>query len=159
MLALHRRRLSGGLLQLRRQWRSGVDYKHCVFRPWNAHGDVMEKSRKKLLRSQFRRDVFTRDKHKCRCCGADGYDRQDEPVVGKVPLDAHHISNRDEMPNGGYVKENGISVCDDCHLKAEAFWSTGEAVEGFSPEELYLKIGSSFELAVQASIIDLGKFC
>lgn len=112
----------------------------------------MEKSRKKLLRAQFRKDVFDRDRHKCRCCGKSGYDRQDEPVVGKVPLDAHHITNRDEMPNGGYVKENGISVCDDCHLKAEAFWSTGEAIEGFSPDDLYKIINSSFDEAVKSSI-------
>jgi hypothetical protein len=55
------------------------------------------------------------------------------------------------MPNGGYVKQNGISVCDDCHLKAEAFWSTGEAIEGFSPEDLYNLIGSSLEIATKAS--------
>ena len=56
------------------------------------------------------------------------------------------------MPNGGYVKENGISVCDDCHLKAEAFWSTGEAIEGFSPDDLYKIINSSFDEAVKSSI-------
>jgi len=55
------------------------------------------------------------------------------------------------MPNGGYVKENGISVCDDCHLKAETFWSTGEALEGFSPADLYKLIGSSLEDATAAS--------
>ena len=55
------------------------------------------------------------------------------------------------MPNGGYVKENGISVCDDCHLKAEEFHSTGTAVEGFSPDDLYKKIGSSHEQAVAAA--------
>lgn len=68
-----------------------------------------------------------------------------------MELDAHHITNRNEMPKGGYVAENGISVCDDCHLKAEQFWSTGIAVEGFSPEELYTKIGSSYDEAVAAS--------
>lgn len=55
------------------------------------------------------------------------------------------------MPNGGYVKENGISVCDECHLKAEEFWSTGEAVEGFSPDDLYKLINSSFDEAVKSS--------
>jgi len=55
------------------------------------------------------------------------------------------------MPNGGYVKENGVSVCDECHLKAETFWSTGEAIEGFAPEDLYNLIGSSLEIAVNAS--------
>ena len=55
------------------------------------------------------------------------------------------------MPNGGYVKENGISVCDDCHFNAEQFWITGEAVEGFHPTDLYNLIGSSHEIAVKAS--------
>jgi 5-methylcytosine-specific restriction endonuclease McrA len=111
----------------------------------------MEKSRKKLLRAQFRGSVFARDKYKCRCCGKLGYDRQSEPVINLIPLDAHHITDRSQIPNGGYVKENGISVCDDCHLKAEAFWSTGEAIEGFAPEDLYKLIGSSLEEAIIAS--------
>ena len=55
------------------------------------------------------------------------------------------------MPNGGYVVENGISVCGDCHELAEAFHKTGKAVEGFSPEELYQIIDSSHEKAVVAS--------
>jgi 5-methylcytosine-specific restriction endonuclease McrA len=111
----------------------------------------MEKSQKKLLRSQFRKNVFKRDKYKCRCCGKDGYDRQENPVLGKIPLDAHHITNRQEIINGGFVPENGISVCDDCHLKAEAFWSTGKPLEGFSPTDLYNLIGSSLQIATEAS--------
>jgi len=55
------------------------------------------------------------------------------------------------MPSGGYVKENGISVCDDCHLKAEEFWSTGTPVEGYSPDDLYRIIGSSHKQAIAAS--------
>lgn len=49
------------------------------------------------------------------------------------------------MPNGGYVRENGISVCTDCHLLAE------DAEPGYEPEVLYEKIGSSYEYAVEAS--------
>lgn len=106
---------------------------------------------KKEVRSQFRKAVFERDNHTCRCCGKRGYDRQGEPVPGLVPLDAHHITDRSQMPNGGYVKENGISVCDDCHLKSERFWHAGEALEGFYPSDLYKLIGSSHEAAVAAS--------
>lgn len=84
-------------------------------------------------------------------------------MCGKTePLDAHHITDRNLMPNGGYVKENGITLCsgdDDnelyykksCHWKAEQFHIHGEAYPGFSPEELYKKIGSSLELAMKAS--------
>jgi hypothetical protein len=49
------------------------------------------------------------------------------------------------MLNGGYVAENGISLCADYHIKAE------DQEVGFQPEDLYLKIGSSKEKAVEAS--------
>ena len=64
--------------------------------------------KKQKERSAFRKAVFSRDNNRCRGCGASG-----------VPLDAHHITDRSLMPNGGYVKENGISLCESCHLKAE----------------------------------------
>jgi len=56
------------------------------------------------------------------------------------------------MPNGGYVKENGITVCkEDCHLKVEMFHiSEGtEWSEGLHPDDLYRMIGSSKELAIK----------
>ena len=49
------------------------------------------------------------------------------------------------MPNGGYVKENGISLCEQCHIKAE------DEAEGFEPEVLYKLIGSTYEEAIKAS--------
>jgi 5-methylcytosine-specific restriction endonuclease McrA len=101
---------------------------------------------KKQIRAEFRVAVLARDNLCCRCCGKPGYDRQGEPQEGRVPLDAHHIIPRDLMPNGGYVAQNGISVCDECHLKAEA------GVEsGFTYEELYALIGSSEQEAIAAS--------
>jgi 5-methylcytosine-specific restriction endonuclease McrA len=98
---------------------------------------------KKKTRERFRLAVFARDEHKCRMCG-----RKD------VTLDAHHITDRNLMPNGGYVKENGIALCDyvgGCHEKAEIYHSTGEALEGWHPNDLYAKIGSSLEKAIEAS--------
>jgi hypothetical protein len=57
------------------------------------------------------------------------------------------------MPNGGYVKENGISVCDECHARAEVWWENDyeSGPEGFSRDDLYEKIGSSLEDAQTAS--------
>ena len=55
------------------------------------------------------------------------------------------------MPEGGYVEENGISLCPGCHEKAEVFHSTGKSLPGFSPEELYVLIGSSLEKATSAA--------
>lgn len=100
---------------------------------------------KQKIREQFRESVFRRDRHKCRVCG-----RND------VKLDAHHITDRNEMPNGGYVKENGITLCDTergCHWKAEIYHTSNgkDWTEGFHPDDLYRMIGSSKQAAIIAS--------
>lgn len=105
---------------------------------------------KKNIRSDFREDVFQRAKHKCqgpKC----PHNTPGGQLLVTLILDAHHITDRTLMPNGGYVKENGIALCPWCHEAAEMFHSTGESVPGYSPEELYAKIGSSYNKAVEAS--------
>jgi hypothetical protein len=54
------------------------------------------------------------------------------------------------MPHGGYVPENGISLCEKCHILAEA------KALGYEPEQLYRLIGSNVVLAVQKSKEILG---
>jgi len=49
--------------------------------------------------------------------------------------------------NGGYVPENGICVCDKCHILCEKFHQTGVSHPGLSPSDLYAMIGSSEERA------------
>jgi 5-methylcytosine-specific restriction endonuclease McrA len=98
-------------------------------------------SHKKQVREKFRTAVFERDDYKCRIC-----------KNAKDMLDAHHITDRNLMPNGGYVKENGISLCPPCHEKAEIFHSTGKTLPGWSPDDLYQKINSSHQKAIQASL-------
>lgn len=100
--------------------------------------------KKKQIRENFRNEVFSRDENKCRKCG-------------KPAVDAHHITDRNEMPNGGYVLENGISLCADCHVKAEVWHISGtlEYVEGYKPSDLYVLINSSYSLALCKSL-DLG---
>jgi len=89
---------------------------------------------KKAVRAAFRDAVFERDSYLCRVC----------EVPCDIPkLDAHHIHLRSDMPAGGYVKENGITLCPACHIEAEA----GRPSE----YELYRLIESSFEQAWEAS--------
>lgn len=97
---------------------------------------------KKAIRERFRAAVFARDQHKCRKCGR-----------SNCALDAHHITDRHDMPNSGYAVENGISLCDECHLLAERWHASNhqEFVPGYHPDELYQLIGSSFEIAWEAS--------
>ena len=107
-------------------------------------------NKKKKIRQNFRTSVFERDGYMCRKC----------PIpVKNVDLDAHHITDRNKMPNGGYVKENGISLCDECHIKAEVFHSSnGErCVVGFHPDTLYELIGSNEKDAFDASIMLINK--
>lgn len=84
-------------------------------------------------RKEFRRRVLERDKACVMCGWSEDIDK----------LDPHHITDRNEMPNGGYAPENGITLCPVCHRSAE--------FGIYSPEELYRKIGSSKEKAVEAA--------
>jgi 5-methylcytosine-specific restriction endonuclease McrA len=97
---------------------------------------------KKQIRENFRNKVFERDHHKCVFCDI------------KHDLDAHHITDRNEMPNGGYIIENGITVCPDHHLLCEKFHISGgvEWKPGYHPDDLYKKIGSSKELAIKIDL-------
>lgn len=109
---------------------------------------------KKLIRQNFRTACYTRDGHKCRACGVTSEQwrvANKAVVTGDTYLDAHHITDRNLMPNGGYVKENGISLCPDCHIKAEIYHSTGTPVEGYAPDDLYKLINSNLEKAIKAS--------
>lgn len=68
-------------------------------------------SRPKLLsRDEFREAVFARDKHRCVIC--------EEPAA-----DAHHILDRRLFSEpewlGGYLIDNGASLCARHHLEAE----------------------------------------
>lgn len=105
---------------------------------------------KKAIRRQFRDDTFKRDSYRCVCCGF-----ASTPAKAEAELDAHHITPREQMPNGGYVKENGVTLCkgDDgssCHEKAELVLK-GADIPGFSPDDLYNLIGSDRDRAFQQS--------
>ncbi len=99
-------------------------------------------NKKKSVRKDFRDTVFKRDGGKCKTCG------YKPSGVIEEELDAHHITDRHEMPHGGYVPKNGISLCKvkkNCHLKAE------QREVGFEPEALYEMISSSYEEAWKQS--------
>ena len=100
---------------------------------------------KKEIRAAFRKAVFDRDKHRCVMCGKSSKE---------VKLNAHHIIDRHDLANGGYVPENGITLCDfdgGCHWKAEHWHATGEAIPDYSPHDLFVKIGSDLDKAMEAS--------
>lgn len=98
--------------------------------------------KKQQVRQDFRDAVFDRDGHKCVFCGHSS------------DLDAHHITDRKEMPNGGYVPENGITLCPVHHEDAEKFHISGgkEWKPGMHPDDLYGMILSSHKLAIEKSL-------
>jgi hypothetical protein len=87
---------------------------------------------KQLTRDEFREAVFARDKHKCVVCGAPA-------------KDAHHVYERKAWGlSGGYFLANGVSVCEEHHLEAEATTISCERLRELAgigafplPEHLY----------------------
>jgi len=106
----------------------------------------MGKEEKKAIRKMFRDACYKRDGFRCAMCNF-----KSSKDKAEQELDAHHITDRNLMPNGGYVKENGISLCAPCHIKAEEYHSTGVVYLGYAPEDLYKAIGSNLEKAIEAS--------
>ena len=96
---------------------------------------------KHLIREKFRTDIFRRDGNRCKVC------KKTESIV------AHHITDRNEIPNGGYVVENGITLCPDCHMMAEEYHiSRGTRwFHTYLPDELYALIGESRYSAFKAA--------
>ena len=106
-------------------------------------------SKKKQIRKVFREDCWKRDKYTCVMCG-----KKFSPQNAEGLLDAHHITPRELLPNGGYVKANGISLCEEkCHIKAENYLKGNitEENKDFNPENLYKKIGSCYDDAFKES--------
>ncbi len=105
---------------------------------------------KKEIRKRFRDAVFARDSYRCVMCGFES-----SPERATEDLDSHHITNRSELSNGGYIAENGISLCkggpESCHVKAEMWLNGSGQPEDFSPDQLYQRIDSSREKAESAS--------
>lgn len=87
---------------------------------------------KLLSRDDFRASVFARDREMC--------------VVCKKPAaDAHHIIERKLWSDGGYYLENGVSLCHEHHLEAEATTLSCEDLRGLAaitkfplPDHMYV---------------------
>ena len=118
---------------------------------------------KQETRDVFRSRVLDRDKCACAMCGY----KPEDPSQ----LDAHHICDRHDMPFGGYVAANGITLCTDrcnlgkpwepylsdnyvdCHQKAETLHATGQLVPGYTPTDLYARIKSNYKWAYKQSLL------
>lgn len=105
---------------------------------------------KKDIRRQFRDAVFERDHYTCLVCGKEWTPADADPNLHRI--NAHHITDRSEMPHGGYVPENGVTVCEgECHRRVERYHETGEVEPHLSPDALYQAIGTCKGKAVRKS--------
>jgi HNH endonuclease len=60
--------------------------------------------------TNWRRDVFTRDRFTCQHCGQVGHS-----------LQAHHILPRSTHPHLVYELSNGVTLCKACHKKTDSY--------------------------------------
>jgi len=104
---------------------------------------------KKQIRQDFRDECLWRDNYSCR---GPGCSFKSSSEKAEEDLDVHHIKNRSGLPFGGYIKENGISLCERCHIKAEKSLVGNDQTGDFSVNNLYKIIGSSKEQAIKASL-------
>ena len=59
-----------------------------------------------LNRDEFKQQVFARDNYECILCHNEA-------------IDAHHIIDRSFFVDLGYYINNGVSLCNDCHILPE----------------------------------------
>ena len=71
-----------------------------------AHGN--ERATSEYI--DWRTSVFQKDLYTCQCCGKKSH--KGAPVV----LNAHHIKNWRDYPEDRYDIQNGITLCEDCHM-------------------------------------------
>lgn len=76
-------------------------------------GDFVKRERtdrKKPEYRDWRKNVFGRDRYTCQCCGAHSGNGK------SVWLEAHHIFNYKDYPEKRFDVDNGITLCQQCHI-------------------------------------------
>lgn len=59
---------------------------------------------------KWRKSVYSRDGYSCQCCG------NKSSIGNPVELNAHHILNWKDYPDLHFDIDNGITMCDKCHI-------------------------------------------
>lgn len=67
---------------------------------------------------EWRRNVFQRDKYICQCCGAHNY----KGNKCSIKLNAHHIYNFKDNKEKALDINNGITLCENCHIKFHSLY-------------------------------------
>ena len=74
---------------------------------WNWQGGISKENNNRDSNEykQWRKQVYQRDNYECKKCGS------------KIKLNAHHILSWKYYPNLRYEVSNGITLCENCHIK------------------------------------------
>lgn len=74
---------------------------------WNWQGGIslINDKRDSQEYKKWRLEVYKRDNYKCVKCGS------------KIKLNAHHIKSWKNYPSLRYELDNGITLCEKCHIK------------------------------------------
>lgn len=74
---------------------------------WNWQGGISKQNDKRDSNDykQWRLNVYKRDNYKCTKCGS------------KEKLNAHHILSWSSHPDKRYNVDNGITLCEKCHIE------------------------------------------
>lgn len=75
--------------------------------------------------NEFRRNVFIRDHFTCQCCGARNYKGRH----GSVQLEAHHLNNFKDYIDERYDPNNGVTLCQKCHIKFHSMYGKKHTVK------------------------------
>lgn len=79
------------------RWKGGYEYHH------------IERATNEYI--TWRNNVFVRDHYTCQCCGA-----KSKRGSGSVTINAHHIFNWKDNEDKRYDVQNGITLCQQCHI-------------------------------------------
>lgn len=79
---------------------------------WNWQGGISKENdnRDSNDYKQWRNNVYKRDNYKCIKCGS------------KNKLNAHHILSWSHYPELRYNIDNGITLCEQCHIKIHQYY-------------------------------------
>lgn len=77
---------------------------------WKGGAEYHRAERSTYEYRQWRKSVFDRDCYTCQCC------RDKNGYGHRVDLVAHHIKNWKDNVDLRYEVDNGITLCDKCHM-------------------------------------------
>lgn len=91
------------------------EYKDKVSKENSPHwkgGTITGRSERNLLEYRYwRKNVFSKFNYTCQCCGKKS--GKEESII----LNAHHIENWKDNVSKRYDVDNGIALCEKCHIE------------------------------------------